>query len=283
MSEQLFLKTQTFPVDLSVYQGPLDLLLQLIERKELDITKVSLAQVTDQYLGHVRALEQQNLADTADFLSIAAKLILIKSEALLPRPPERAPGEEDPGEELARQLILYKKYKEISELLRHREDDGLRTYLRTAAPPKLDPKLDLSNLTALDLWKTVTRALSLMPGAPAVSEVVIPSKVTIRDQIRRVQLALRAESRRAGEGRARFFDLLKGAQSRIEIMVMFLAILELVKQQRVTAYQEKLFGDIVIEAVGDWVNDDSVQIYSEMEPPEAEGEPSATSADPGLL
>jgi segregation and condensation protein A len=259
MSEQTFLKTQTFPVDLPVYQGPLDLLLQLIEREELDITKVALAQVTDQYLAHVRQLEQQNLQDIADFLIIAARLILIKSEALLPRPPERAPGEEDPADELARQLILYKKYKELSDILRHREEAGLRTFLRTAAPPKAEPKLDLSNLNPDDLRKAITRALSLMPDAPSVSSVVVPPKITIRDKIRRVQVILRTA------GRARFFELLREAQSRVEIMVTFLAILELVKQRRVVAAQERLFGDIVVEPVGDWINDDSIQIYSEME------------------
>lgn len=273
MTDSTFLKPQIFPVDLPVYQGPLDLLLQLIEREELDITKVALSQVTDQYLAHVRTLEHHNLQDIADFLIIAARLILIKSEALLPRPPERKPGEEDPGEELARQLILYKKYKELSEMLRHREDEGLRTYLRTAAPPKADPKLDVSNLSIEDLWKAVNRALALLPEGPSVSDVVVPPKITIRDKIRRIQQRLR------GEGRVRFFDLLVEAQSRVEIMVTFLAILELVKQRRASALQEKLFGDIVVEPIGDWVNDESIQIYSEMEPPEDEPPAAATATD----
>ena len=262
MSAQTFLKPQIFPVDLPVYQGPLDLLLQLIEREELDITKIALAQVTDQYLSHVRQLEQQSLQDIADFLIIAARLILIKSEALLPRPPERAPGEEDPADELARQLILYKKYKELSNILRQREEAGLRTFIRTAAPPKVEPKLDLSNLTPDDLRQAFTRALALLPDTPTVSSVVTPSKITIRDKIRQVQLILRTE------GRARFFDLLKEAQSRLEIMVTFLAILELVKQRRVVAVQERIFGDIVVAPVGEWVNDDSIEIDSEMEPPD---------------
>ena len=273
MPEQAFIKPQTFPVDLPVYQGPLDLLLQLIERQELDITKVALAQVTDQYLAHVRAMPAHDLQDIADFLIIAARLILIKSEALLPRPPGHAPGEDDPGEALARQLILYKKYKELSEMLRHREEEGLRTYLRTAAPPKADPRLDISNLTPDDLWRHFTRALSLMPETPSVAEVVVPPQITIRDQIRRIQVGLRTG------GRVRFFEMLREAQSRVEVLITFLAILELVKQRRVMAYQERLFGDIVIEPLGDWVNDDSLQIYSEMEPPEAE-DGSATSGAP---
>jgi segregation and condensation protein A len=268
------LKPPAFPVTLPVYQGPLDLLLQLIEREELDITKVALAQVTEQYLGHVRTLEQQNPQDIADFLIIAARLLLIKSEALLPRPPERAPGEIDPGEELARQLLVYKKYKEIAAILHQRQEEGLRTFLRMAPPPKVEGKLDLSNIAVDDLWQAVTRALALMPEAPTVDTVVVPPKITIRDKIRRVQLALRAG------GRARFFELLAEAQSRVEIMVTFLAVLELVKQRRVTAAQERLFADIVIEPLGDWVNDDAVQIYSEMES-EEESE-SANSGESGL-
>src|SRR3990172_4933329 len=100
MPDQLSFKSPPFPVTLPVYQGPLDLLLQLIEREELDITRVALAQVTDQYLAYVRALEQHNLSDIADFILIAARLLLIKSDALLPRPPQRAADEEDPGEAL---------------------------------------------------------------------------------------------------------------------------------------------------------------------------------------
>src|SRR6185295_15384281 len=121
-----------YTVQLPVYAGPLDLLLQLIERDELDITKVALAQVTDQFLSYLKVLESLNLGDIADFLVIAARLILIKSEALLPRPVVREPGEEDPADELARQLIAYKRYKEIALTLREREDAGLRTYLRLA-------------------------------------------------------------------------------------------------------------------------------------------------------
>jgi segregation and condensation protein A len=272
MPEQTFLRAQMFPVDLPVFQGPLDLLLQLIERQELDITKVALARVTDQYLSHVRGLEKRDPEDIADFLIIAARLILIKSEALLPRPPERAPGEEDPGEELARQLILYKKYKQLADLLRQREEDGLHAYLRTAAPPKLEPRLDLSNLVVQDLWKAATRAFALLPDAPLVSSVVAPPKITIRDTIRRVQLVLRTA------GQARFFELLKEAKSRIEIMVTFLAILELVKQRRVVAMQERIFGDILVEPIGDWVYDDSIQIRSEMEPEEIDDDADTASS-----
>jgi segregation and condensation protein A len=185
--------SSNYTVQLPVFAGPLDLLLQLIEREELDITKVSLAQVTDQFLAYIKVLENLAIADLAEFLAIAARLILIKSEALLPRPVERQPGEEDPGDELARQLMAYKKYKQIAGMLKEREEANLRTYLRLAPPPKVEKKLDFSKLTTLDLLEAVRRALALMPDKPSLGSVVAPPKVTIREQIQLIAHSLRAE------------------------------------------------------------------------------------------
>src|SRR3989304_3753693 len=120
----------SYQVTIPVYEGPLDLLLQLIERAELDITKVALAQVTDQYLGHIRQMEELAADDVSAFIVIAARVLQIKSEVLLPRLPVREPGEDDPGEALAWQLITYKKFREIADWLAQRETAGLRTYLR---------------------------------------------------------------------------------------------------------------------------------------------------------
>jgi segregation and condensation protein A len=103
-----------YKVATPVYEGPLDLLLQLIEHAELDITKLALALVTDQYLSRLRDLQERAAEEVSAFLVIAARLLQIKSEALLPRPPVREAGEEDPGEALARQLLAYKRYKEIA-------------------------------------------------------------------------------------------------------------------------------------------------------------------------
>jgi segregation and condensation protein A len=104
-------QTENYRVNTEVFEGPLDLLLQLIERAELDITRLALAQVTDQYLAYMRTLQEHDAAEVSAFLVIAARLIQIKSEALLPRPVERPVGEEDPGEALARQLRLYRMFK----------------------------------------------------------------------------------------------------------------------------------------------------------------------------
>ncbi|HAE58870.1 MAG TPA: hypothetical protein DCG54_05015, partial [Anaerolineae bacterium] len=107
-------QTGNYTVQIPVYEGPLDLLLQLIERAELDITSVALAMVTDQYLKYIRAMQEARAEEISAFLVIAAKLIQIKSEALLPRPPVREVGEEDPAENLARQLRIYKQFKKIA-------------------------------------------------------------------------------------------------------------------------------------------------------------------------
>jgi segregation and condensation protein A len=230
----------SYTIQLPIYQGPLDLLLELIERAELDITKVALAQVTDQYLAYLHQLHERQLEDLAAFLVIAARLLQIKSEALLPRPPERDPGEEDPGDALARQLVAYKKYKQVAILLSEREEKGLRTFLRVAAPPQIEPKLDLSGVSAYEIYTAFLEALESHPEVADVGQVIIAPRVSIREQMHRIVDTLR----RAGN--ASFRRLFGEARNRVELVVSFLAVLELIKQRRITASQESLFGDIKI-------------------------------------
>src|SRR3990172_5786076 len=136
-----------YKVDTDVYHGPLGLLLQLIERAELDITKLALAQVTDQFLAYMRTLQERRAERVSEFLVVASRLMQIKSEALLPRPVIRQPDEEDPGEALVQQLLAYKRFKDLAGLLAERQERNLRAYLRLAPPPKVEGHLDLSNLT----------------------------------------------------------------------------------------------------------------------------------------
>ncbi|MGD2144818.1 MAG: segregation/condensation protein A, partial [Anaerolineae bacterium] len=114
---------QLYQIQLPTFEGPLDLLLRLIEREELDVTSVALAQVTDQYLERLAELERRQPRDLADFLVVAAKLVLIKSAALLPRPsrPDAPEDAEDVGQDLVHRLRLYKRFKEIAGLLHARE------------------------------------------------------------------------------------------------------------------------------------------------------------------
>jgi segregation and condensation protein A len=234
-------EAKPYEVRLPIFQGPLDLLLHLIEREELDITKVSLAQVTDQYLEYISLLEEINAEILADFLVVAAKLLLMKSEMLLPRPP-RAPGEEeeDIGDELARQLIEYKKFKEAALELRQREEMGLRAYVRVAPPPKLEMPLDLGDVSLTDLVEAVQRALDVRPPLPSVSEVVTPFTITVAEKMALIEEKLERHRR------VSFNRLLAQAASRLEIIVTFMAVLELIKLKGFEVQQERLFGEIII-------------------------------------
>jgi segregation and condensation protein A len=230
----------TYQIQLPVFEGPLDLLLHLVEREELDITTIALAQVTDQYLAYLAQLESQQVKELAEFLVVAAKLLLIKSRALLPRPPVLSPEEEDVGEDLVRQLQAYKRFKEIANLLHEREQEGLHSYVRVAPMPRLEPQLDVDNVSLNDLLIYVQEALDALP-APPVGEVVTPIKVTIDEQIARIETQL------ARRRQVRFREFLSEATSRVEIIVTLWAVLELVKQKRARVRQEELFGEILIE------------------------------------
>ena len=245
---------KSYTISTPVYQGPLDLLLQLIERAELDITQLALAQVTDQYLSHLRRMPELSAEEVSAFLVIAAKLIQIKSEALLPRPPIREEGEEDVGEALARQLREYKRYKLIADFLADRQETGWSTYLRLAPPPKIEATVDLSDISLNDLVEVAGMVLSQTDHRTSLNAVVTPSPVTIRQKITHISRLLRQK------GRATFFSFLNGTRSRLEIVVTFLAMLELITLHIVYARQERNFSDIQVETLNEWDEDQEFEL-----------------------
>ncbi len=249
-------QTGGYTVTTPVYEGPLDLLLQLIEHAELDITALSLALVTDQYLDHINQM-QVPADEISAFLVVAAKLIQIKSEALLPRPPVREAGEEDLGESLARQLRIYKRFKEISNWLDEREKLNLRTYLRVAPPPKVEGRLDLSNITLDDLLAAAQDIFSEEAEKQALGTVISAPRITIREKI--ILIAERLEK----SHKATFSGLLGKRPSRLEVVVTFLALLELVKRYRISTLQEGLFSEIRIEKLEEWGTDEELEIEFE--------------------
>jgi len=227
-------------IRLSVFEGPLDLLLHLIERKELDITVVALAQVTDQYMAHLAKLERRQVKELADFIVVAAKLLLIKSLALLPRPPALTPEAEDVGDELVHQLQVYKRFKEIAALLHEREKQGLHGYVRIVPPTRIKPQLDPGDMTLQDLLAAVQEALDARPALP-VGEVVAAITVTVAGQVARIKEQL------AQRHQVRFHEILSDTTTRVEIIITLLALLELIKQDRVQVRQERLFDEIIID------------------------------------
>lgn len=245
-----------YTVETGVYQGPLDLLLQLIERAELDVSKLALAEVTDQFLDYMRKLQAMRAERVSEFLVVATRLMQIKSEALLPRPVVRQPDEEDPAEALVQQLILYKRYKQLAKILAERQAANLRSYLRLAPPPKVEGRLDLSGVSLGDLHAAALRALSQREILPELRTVVDAPRVTIREKIQLIATRLKTVKH------ARFSELVNGSgliakspHQRLHIVVTFLAMLELVRRYRISARQSALFEDIEIERSDQWDDD----------------------------
>ncbi|MEI7990465.1 MAG: segregation/condensation protein A [Chloroflexota bacterium] len=242
-----------YSVSTPVYEGPLDLLLQLIEKEELDITSFALAQVTDQYLIHLRQIQVQSPNDVSAFLVIAAKLLQIKSEALLPRPPTRESGEEDLGEALAEQLRLYKRYKIIGNWLHQREDNNLRSYLRVDVPIHVSNMIDIGNIDIVQFVKIAYHVFNRKDEKPMLSTIVSQPKVTIREKIMLIGKILHES------GNIAFHQLIRNAQSRLEVVVTFLAMLELIKRNLLEARQETLFGEIALVRNQDWEDGTSLE------------------------
>jgi segregation and condensation protein A len=240
----VFYQSKGYIVSTPVFQGPLDLLLHLIERAELDITRLALAQVTDQYLEHLRGMQEQRADEMSAFLVIAARLLQIKSEALLPRPPQRAPGEEDPGELLVQQLLIYKRFKEMANYLSGREISGRRTYLRLAQSRRPEFSLEPGEISLADLLAAAQEIFLKEDERQPLDDVIAPHKVTIREKIHHIAAILRKS------GQVTFIELFSKRPNRIEIVVTFLAMLELIKRQLVQVRQEGLFQEIIIDNAG---------------------------------
>lgn len=245
-----------FQVHLEVFEGPLDLLLKLIERRQLDISKVALAEVTDAFLSYMSAHPDMPAAPMASFVWVASKLLWIKSQTLLPRPPvtRTEDDEEDPGDELVRRLEAYKRVQEAAKWLRARETAGLRSYERPAtlepqpATPrrKLDPEEmgnGLNGVTLAKLVKMVQRRMQLgMPVVPT-GTATRGHVITVAEKV--VHLRRRLAPLKAGQRLALGMEFAEASmRSRTELVVLFLAVLELIRRKLGVAEQDEAFGEI---------------------------------------
>lgn len=234
--------TSAYRVQLDVFEGPLDLLLRLIERQEMDITQISLAQVADQYLEYISTMDETRPDELAEFLVIAAKLLLIKSRVLLPQPEPPQPEEEEPdiGQELVERLREYRKFKRLALFLREREEAGLRSYARLAPPPSLERRLEPFEGGVERLAAIMRQVLRQQRDSIPVDEMVAPIRISMADKMQQIAQLL-------GErGQLSFRELLQMSSSRLEIIVTFLALLEMIRLLRVRVEQEAPFGEILI-------------------------------------
>jgi len=246
-----------YKVNTNVYEGPLDLLLELIEKAELDISRLALAQVTNQFLNYLNQIQDREPDEISSFLVVATKLLQIKSSALLPHNVTDvfpSSEEEDPGDALARQLIIYRKFKEKAKWLDMRQDAGLHSYLRLAPIPyKYESKIDLTNITLEDLLEVARSIFSKNSGLQSIDTVVSLPKITIRDRIQTIIFLLHGTQQL-------LFNNIPRNKTRTEIVVSFLAMLELIKQNILLAQQDTLFGDIRLEPFEKWDENQEIEV-----------------------
>ena len=233
-----------FKINLPNYEGPLDVLLRLIEEQQLEITTVSLAQVADQFIKHIAAMsaERRDPQTISNFLVIAAKLILIKSRALLPQivVPEELVEETD---DLVGQLRAYQLFKRASKILKEREALGLRAF-NVQPPPIPRPQsktLPLDNVTMDMLTRAMQRVVDRLLPPPPVDDVMSRLPFTVNDCMDRITTAVKKYPK------VTFTELLDGVTTRVEVVITLLAMLELLKRYQIRCCQEELFGEIVIE------------------------------------
>ena len=226
-------------VSVATFTGPLDLLLQLIEQEKLDISQVSLAKVTEQYIAELQKMEEMPVEELADFLVVAAKLLVIKSRLMVPGEAE----DDDTGLDLERQLKMYQAFvaatKDVSKLYnRHRVSyprESWGTFEPIFNPPE--------GLVAADMTEIFTQVLRGLEPIVRLPQTVMVRTINIRQKIEHIRQHLLAKKKTS------FHHLLGLAENKTEVIITFLAVLELVKQRSVTVLQANHFEDLDIVTI----------------------------------
>ena len=235
-------------VKLEVFEGPLDLLLYLVKKDEVDVYDISIERITSQYLQYLEAFEVLHIELAGEFLVMAANLLYIKSRTLLPKDqqmPDEETEEEDPRWELIRQLIEYRKFKEAAADLRGKEELQAALFPRAvsldpAHAPVIDETMMLGDVGIFDLINAFQRALKRLPAEEKPGEIR-EETFTVTDRIHHLM-------NRVDRGvSVRFDELFGEASSRSELVVTFLALLELIRMKQFRVRQEEQFGEIWLD------------------------------------
>lgn len=229
-----------YQVKLEKFEGPMELLLELIEKEELNITELSLAHVADQYLEFIKNNENIQLDHLADFLSVASKLILIKSRALLPML-KFTDEEEGEIKDLTKQLEEYKKFKEASIKIGKMSELGKICYSREGYVGVKSLFYPPENFNIFDFKKYFLAVLAEIPIIEKLQEEYVGEVVTLEQKINELQNSLRQRVEMS------FSEITAGAQDKVDVIVSFLAMLEMIKQRIVEAEQLELFQDIKLK------------------------------------
>lgn len=234
-----------YTIRVAQFEGPLDLLLHLIEKAELDITTIALAHVADQYLHHVRAMPAPDAGQMSAFIVLASRLLVIKSRALLPQTPVTS-DERDDSIDLVTQLKLYQHYKQAATWMRQRDEMGWQSFARAATLPAPSVTTMPLQMTLDELLLAWQQRLRLLDEPPPAIPVPAPKILTVSDVVSRIQARFQ---RATSFG---FFELLpKKSRTRVDVVVSLWAVLEMIKRRAIDAHQETLFGPITLAARAD--------------------------------
>ena len=222
------------------FNGPLDLLLQLIEQQQMDITQVSIAAVTEQFLQHIKTLEKVDPTSLADYLSIAAKLLVIKSKAILPTL-QLDKEEEEIAIDLEQKLLLYKKFKEAAKYLKTLDNKRKQSFTREIT---FDEKINFypdPDVSPDILRDSILNTLHSLEEINNLPKATVKEAISIQDKIASLQDLLTEKIQ------TKMSDLIATAKDKTEVIVTFLALLELIKQRILIVDQEQIFSEIIIK------------------------------------
>lgn len=237
------------------FEGPLDLLLHLIDKNKFNIFDIPIVEITEQYLDYVNRMQEENLDVMSEFLVMAATLISIKAKMLLPREEKEEEEEEDPRAELVRRLLEYKMYKYASLELKDMNLDAEKNYYKPATIPKevleykeeIDPADVIGDVTLAKLneifSQVMKRTVDRVDPVRSKFGTIEKDEVRIEDKMEDIRASIR------GLKGINFKTLLEIQATKINIIVTFMAILELMKVGDITIRQDELFGDIIIDSL----------------------------------
>jgi len=234
-----------FSIESDIFRGPVDLLLYLVRRHEVEVSKIALADVTEKYLEYIDVLKEISIDTVGDFLEVASILIELKARAMLPRPEAEEDHETevvDPRKDLVQRLLLFKRFKDASDDLQRLEIEREKVYTRRPGSIPIDP-LPMGNrleASIFDLVGAVNELLRRVAEREGAKGEIVEDPWSVSEKIVTIR------ERLGQEGRLKFSGLFDGAHSRGEVVATFLALLELVRLRQLMATQDNSFGEIEI-------------------------------------
>lgn len=240
---EYFKSSEAYDIDVPEYRGPLDLLLFLIHKDEIDIYDIPIAQITEQYLGYLEVITALSLDNAGDFIVMAATLLRIKSRMLLPvQADDEELDEEDPRAELVRRLLEYKRYKEMAQHLQEREQQRARIHVRDQRYPFLSESTDPPELR-LNMFELLNAVSQIFDRISKDAVHNVEREIfTVDEKVRLIR------ERLATEETIRFDELFRDDAIRMEVVVTFMAILELGKKGAIRILQTEINGPIWVRA-----------------------------------